>query len=497
MATTAELLARAEQYQVRGQLRPAEELYRQVLASEPQNVHALARLAVVCHMQGRVEESIPLYLQAIEVYPTFADMHNNLGVAYSAQGRLKEALDCYRKAVFLNPDYVDAHNNVGLMLAAQGEYDAAIVSYQRALKLRPRYPEALSNLGIAHFQQQHVEEAVRCFRAALALKPDYPEAFNNLGNAQLQQGQLNEAADSYRHALRLRPDNAEAENNLGVVLHSLGQEQEALACWERSLASNPNDPRTHRNLANYYAGQRQDAEALRCFERVVALSPEDAEARFQVSVRRQTSMPTTAPAEFVRSVFDSYAENFDQDLVQRLRYRGPEMLKAALEPAPPPRSLTVLDLGCGTGLCGVQFRDWASTLIGVDLAPKMLAKARERKIYDELILGDLLVPLQNAERKYDLIVAADVLIYLGDVQELFPAVHRALRPEGRFAFTVELLEETDFRLLPTTVRFAHSLAYRRSKAAEHHLREVRVDHAVLRKENETDVPGVAMVLARA
>jgi predicted TPR repeat methyltransferase len=175
------------------------------------------------------------------------------------------------------------------------------------------------------------------------------------------------------------------------------------------------------------------------------------------------------------------------------------LLQVSLEPAPPPRSLAVLDLGCGTGLCGLRFRGWAHTLIGVDISPNMLARARERGIYDELILGDLLPPLQASEGRFDLIVASDVLFYVGDLEPVLRAVHQALRPGGRFAFTVELPAksegEPDYRLLPLG-HFVHSRPYLRQVTAAAQLQEVRANEVTFPREDGESVPGLVVVLAR-
>jgi predicted TPR repeat methyltransferase len=280
-----------------------------------------------------------------------------------------------------------------------------------------------------------------------------------------------------------------------VVFNELQQWDQALSCWQHSLTVSPDNPATHRLLGHFFYLQNRLPEALPHYRQVLALRPDDADARFSLDVLSGTARPARAPADHVTGLFDSYAGFFDKDLVERLGYRGPALLKTALEPSPPPRSLAVLDLGCGTGLCGVEFREWAQRLVGVDLSPKMLARARQRKIYDELIQSDLLALNRYPEECYDLVLAGDVLIYLGELEALMQAVSRTLRPGGRFAFTVELLGEPDYRVLPTG-RFAHSQAYLQRIAAASRLREVCMNRAVIRTEQGQDVPGLAVVLSR-
>ena len=157
-------------------------------------------------------------------------------------------------------------------------------------------------------------------------------------------------------------------------------------------------------------------------------------------------------------LFDTYAEQYDKHLVKQLHYRGPQLLRAAVADLPADRALEVLDLGCGTGLCGVSFRDLARTLTGIDLSPGMLARARQHGVYDELLQSDIAGFLLSSSTRYDLILAADVFVYVGDLAGVFQGASRVLRPAGRFIFTVEAHEGEGFVVRPSG-RFAHSLAY--------------------------------------
>jgi predicted TPR repeat methyltransferase len=457
--TLAEAIALARGECQAGNLSSAEVVCRQILLSDAQCVEALVLLALVCQVQGRVKESIALCQQAVQVNPGLADVHRSLGGLYAAQGAPHDA----------------------------------IAAFRRALDLQPNDATAWNGLGVVHVQQQRLDEALHCFGQALAVQPDLSQARNNLGNVLLLQSKPAEAADCYRAALRLRPDDAEAHSNLGVACAAQEQWDDAIQCWRRSLDLNAHDPRTHRNLGSALLQRQRPAEALPHFRQVLAVNPNDEQARLLVDILSGAASWAQVPAEYVVSVFDGYADTFDQDLVENLGYRGPALLQAALGSAPSTRSLDILDLGCGTGLCGVAFRDWARTLVGVDLSARMLARARERGVYDRLIQSDLLPALADARESFDLVLAGDVLVYLGDLTPLFAAVQRALRPGGRFAFTVELADGTGYRVLPT-IRFAHSRAYLQELAAQTQMRELTVHETVLRREHGQQVAALVVVL---
>jgi len=194
-------------------------------------------------------------------------------------------------------------------------------------------------------------------------------------------------------------------------------------------------------------------------------------------------------------MFDQYAPKFEKHLVEELKYQAPQQLLLAVRQATPRRDLDVLDLGCGTGLCGQQFRPYARRLVGVDLAPAMIRAAEARGIYDQLITGEILPTLRDAPESYDLITAGDVLIYVGDLTDFMPAVARSLRPGGLFACSIEDYDGPGYFLHPEA-RFAHSIAYIRELASASRLTEISSDKAAIRRQFGVEVPGRIVVLGK-
>jgi len=179
-----------------------------------------------------------------------------------------------------------------------------------------------------------------------------------------------------------------------------------------------------------------------------------------------------------------------------LEYKVPQYLKTAVSAAldEENNSLDILDLGCGTGLCGPLFRPQAKKLVGVDLAPGMLEQAAELGVYDRLITGDISSVLRNSKSAYDVVLAADVFIYVGELERVFEAVERALKPGGLFAFSVESGNDGDGYSLLATGRYAHSVSYIKTVAAATGLREVNMDAKVLRIDRGTPINGHIFVL---
>ena len=203
------------------------------------------------------------------------------------------------------------------------------------------------------------------------------------------------------------------------------------------------------------------------------------------------------PQAYVARLFDDYAPRFDAHLTENLGYRAPALIADALDATAPGRRFAqALDLGCGTGLMGEALRSRVDHLTGVDLSPAMIAKARERGVYDGLVVGDAAALLTcEPPGVFDLIVAADLLVYIGDLKPLFAAVATALAADGLFAFSVELFEGDGFKLEPT-MRFAHARPYVETTAREAGLRPVLVQSASTRREAGAEVPGLICVFEK-
>lgn len=165
--------------------------------------------------------------------------------------------------------------------------------------------------------------------------------------------------------------------------------------------------------------------------------------------------------------------------------------------APPGRLRfrNAVDLGCGTGLCGERFRDVADRLVGIDLSPKMIRKAGEKKLYDALRLGDIVEILDQDDKYYDLILAADTFIYLGDLEQVFRSIARRAGAGALFMFSTETCE-TGTYVLRRTCRYAHSRHYIQSLAGKYDFSVITCQTAPLRRDVEEWVPGDYYALLR-
>ncbi|MES2262825.1 MAG: tetratricopeptide repeat protein [Pseudomonadota bacterium] len=498
---TGLLLQQAVALHQRGDLQQAETLYAAVLRREPRNFDALNLMGVLARQGGATEDAIALIRQAIAADPGKAIAHCNLGAVLQDAQRHQEALDSFERALSLQPAYPMALCNRGNALRKLGRLEQALASYDAALALTPVYPEALCNRGVALQALGRAEEALHSFGRALENKPDHAPSYCGAAVALQSLGRYDEAQQAYRDALEIDPDYAEAWRSYGTLQQRIGNYQAALDSQERALRIAPASAPAHLQRANALRALGRNDDAVAAYRDALACGADPEAVGFQLAALGAQAAPPAPPPSYIAALFDQYAGDFDQHLQRQLQYRAPQLLFDALavhlpDSAPGDSApFDVLDLGCGTGLCGALLRPLARTLTGVDLSPQMLEQARRRQLYDELVCTDVTAFLQARPASCDLAVAADVFVYLGDLQPVFRATRHALRAGGLFAFSVEEEMHGDFALRPSG-RYAHSRSYLQELADAHGYAIVSLAQQVLRQDQGQDVSGLIALLRK-
>ena len=496
-AQVGALLKEAVALHQAGKLDAAAARYRQVLARAPRQFDALHLLGVVLRQQGDAGQAVTLIGQALAIDPTQAAAHCNLGAALQDLGRGEAALASYERALERNPAYALAWSNRGNALRKLGRLSEAVDSYERALALRPDYPEAWCNRAIALLDLGAAQAALDSCERALAGRPSYAEALCVRANALFQLRAFEAALAAYDDALRRDANAPEAHAGRGLTLQKLGRPLEALASSDAALALRPAHAPSHRQRGDALLAVGRRGEAIAAYERARALmhdaGADTGQIDFALAALGVGAAPERAPAAYVKALFDQYADHFDQHLTGVLDYRTPQMMAGAIARHVTGTMLATADLGCGTGLCAPVLRPLSQRLLGVDLSQHMLAQARAAGLYDELVCADIGAYLDDRKAGFDLVVAADVLVYFGKLDTLFAQVRAALRPGGWFCFSTEAGAQSGYVLLPSS-RYAHSLAYLQRLAREHGFELAEAEPAVVRNENGAGVSGCLVVL---
>jgi predicted TPR repeat methyltransferase len=489
-----QMMKQAMFYLQQGHFSEAHSLFQRVLETAPEEFDALHILGVLEHRNGELKRAEELIGKAIAINPDFADAHYNLAKVLRDQSLLEESIVSYQRALVLEPDMDVAHYNLGLIHAEREKWQEAVDSFQQALRINPNDADYLFNLAISLTQLDLLIPAIECYQKLVSLHPSRHIAFNNLGIALRKLGKLDEAITAYQRAIDILPEYADAHFNLGNACLDSGQTQQALLCYQKAIDSNPKMAEAYNNLGNVYHTLGQIETAQAAYEKAVELDPASASSRHMLN--SLTGVASEAvPAHYVESVFDKAAGDFEDRLVQDLKYNSPlelhdELLKLRREL---PRFDNALDLGCGTGLSGQAFRSLVNRLEGVDISSKMVALAEQKKIYDALNVGEILDYLKPSTTYYDLFIAADVLAYFGNLAPLFENVKKRSAKGAYFLFTIEDIENVDY-LLRQTGRFSHSKNYIQTLAETHRFSIETCAPTTIRMENNQPITGLNLIL---
>ena len=350
--------------------------------------------------------------------------------------------------------------------------------------------------GLDHYQGERFTEAERCFAASLALVPGRASTLTNLGAMRLKLGKYQDAADLLQEAVSQEPANVEALGHLATALAELGYAGQALERADQALRFNPQLAPVWGLRGTLLRDMGRLPEARQSFEKAIACGGDTELNRYYLASVSGQDAPPTAPAEYVQALFDGYAEGFEEHLVEVLNYRAPEILAAELARSGR-KFARALDLGCGTGLCGLRLRPLVAALDGVDLSANMVERAAMRGVYDELAQAVLVSYLSTTQHRYDLVVAADVFIYVGALEKVFAGLARVLDAGGLFCFSVEAApQDSQAPVLRPSLRYAHSLRYVRKLAGEWGFELTTTAEHPIRKDQGTPIPGLFAWLVR-
>ena len=444
----------------------------------------------------QLDDAVKEYQHALTLNEAYAEAHVNLGIALTALEKETEAIIHLKKAIAINPEITTALNQLADIYLRQGHFNEARDLLLASLKKNTDDIPVCYRLGIAYYKLQDLEQARFYFENVLMFNHKYEEINQYLGNTYLEIQDHEKALYYYYRQLEYNPF-FETYYNIGVLLMMKERLKESLVYFYQAEKISPDNIDVHLNLGNVFLKQNKPREAIFHYEKVNTLNPHDPEIQHILSALKQEQTPHSAPPKYVSNLFDQYAPYYDFHLTEALKYNTPEQLFHAVEldyPLLSDTKIHIIDLGCGTGLCGKFFKPFSETLTGIDLSEKMLSVAREKNGYDELIHEDIASALLRFKTS-DLIYAADVFTYLGDLSITFQNSYNALKKEGLFAFTVEKTHSNDF-ILQTSIRYAHSKIYLEKLITQTGFSVVRFDNIVLRKQRNEPIEGYLILLRK-
>jgi tetratricopeptide (TPR) repeat protein len=384
-------LKRAIAFHQRGELLKAGEIYREILAVDPNQVDALNLMGVVMQAAGDLEMAEHLIKTASELAPDYFAPFVNLGNVLQAAGRLDEAIEAFRRAMKLDPKSVETLNNLASALNAVGNSAEALDAAERALKMLPAFPEALINKGNALLGLGRAEDAVESYRKALKLAPEHGNALYNLANAYMDLDAFAEAVEPYRKSVAQDPGNAEKQFNLANALMKCDRYAESFGHFERALALKPGYVDAHCNLASALQSVGRTGDAIAHLHKALAFQPDSPDLHWNLSLAAlQDGNMELGWSEYEWRWKTPTFADFKRDL-GKPEWRG--------EPLDGQTVLIHAEQGFGDAL---QFCRYASLVAAAGGRVVLECRPQLRRLFSTLAGVDELVDLGEAPPPFDL-----------------------------------------------------------------------------------------------
>ena len=526
--------------QAKGIHNEAVELFYKAVCEAPTHAPFYFNLALSLDLWDKPHEALDNYRKALKIDPGIKEAWNNIGTLCQKLGQAAEAETAYRRAAALDSEYAEPRVNLARMkkdlselkalakrfphdalslyfLADEhyraGEYDLAAeyatqasanaptdaeikilsgliclaqentaearICFQKALALDPRSVPALVNLANLETATGEYETAEKHYKRALELSPQNLDAHINYADMLYRQKRLPEALEEYRTAVVIDPGIPEISNNLGVILKDIGEYEEALGLFFNAFNQRPETGEFSVNIAETLTllhGQEPQT-AVKIAQNWRRQAPDNAFA-VHICAALQGKLENENNQIYVEKLFDNFADNYEL-VLQKLDYGVVRSLRNFTGPV----EGTLVDLGCGTGLAGLAYQAAGTRLVGVDISEKMLAQARKKGIYKELIKADIVSWLLQKPQA-DAFVAADVFNYIGRLESVIDAAAPV-----KLAFSTEDDHSVDTCRLTPSGRFAHNPEYVEKLLQKAGYHRIERQSSVLRTENGQPVKG--------
>ena len=427
---------------------------------------ALRHLGLFAWTNGHPALAVTVLKSAAALVPDDPWVLSDLSGAHYACGQPRDARDCLILSLELDDRQAGRWLSLASIHREVGEDSDAELAFLNAVQLDPSLHDAW--VGILQFQNRQFPQAVVALRRGILLGNANPLVRACLGEALYLQGDIAGAVEAYAAQVLMGTNEPKVLQKYAFVrfLDALvkGPLDNALEVYRNSVGEHAEDTQQLTQKAFHaLSGYGFTEAAIRCGEAHLEFAPEDPIPRYLMVALRGAPI-TRAPRDYLVSFFDQFADTFDHKLVDVLQYRIPQkLLKEVVSMGV--QFTTCLDAGCGTGLAAPLLHGPGRRIVGVDISPGMLAKAAERSVYAELVESEIHEYFERTDQTFDLIFAADMLIYTGDLSGFMAGAARCLNENGWLAFSVETLEGADYTLQPSG-RFAHCPDYVRDVVSE-------------------------------
>lgn len=450
--------------------------------------------ALTLTAHGETQAALRAYRDLLHLAPDFTKAHYQLGLLLLQMQDFKHAKIQFKNVLALMPKNLHAQFYLGIIALSEEDYTLAEASLNAVIEQNDEHLEALTNLGVIAIKREQGQTAIAYFTKALAINNQHLEARHNLAATFMHHDRFENALTHYKALLVIKPDDTEYLYNSGVAEMAMGHLNEAILFFKQLLKLHPEHFDALSNLAAIYLRRGQRREAKIFFEHAQSIKPKDTVTAFMLQALSPNALPSQTCTKYIQNLFNQYALYYDEHMQKTLDYTLPKHLKRILETLAITRQEQGLDLGCGTGLSGDILRPFCQYLTGVDISAKMIKIAKNKNIYDELHEIEICHYLNPCQQIFNLVVALDVLPYIGDLNSVFEAITSHLATQGLFIFTTEISETNDWTL-QTTARFAHHQNYL-DRLVEKYKLKIILQEIIAARRHDSEMIKVRMIVAQ-
>lgn len=512
-------LLEAEELMDASDFSAAYNIYRKVITTHNNSAEIFNNIAICCHQIQNINQCLEYIDKAINLEPKnafylaqkakFIGVHNfeqaNLLYLKAIDIAIKEKIDCLIKQI--KCDYAHLLLLYGCIFAKDQNKDSqesAIFLFKKSIENNPGDYKPYFNLAYCYINTDQIEIGIKYLKHTLELNPNHAQSHFSLSQYYQANDDLENAEKHLKLAIASENiHQANAEYNYGVLEQQKNNFHEALLHYKQCLVINPEHFAACYNSASIFQKIEDYQSAIKCYKEALKIKPDDTSCQYLLSAlddNNKENKFSSTPQQYTENLFDSYADDFENELLINLDYKTPENLYNLFFNYLKQNNLldiklNILDLGCGSGLIGQVFNQYPGliTITGVDLSRNMLNQAKKKNLYHDLIKSDINNFLsQNITSNFNLITLADVLVYYGDLEELFMQIKTSSNNSTTkyLLFSVENeLTALDYKLNKTG-RFSHNVNYVRNILNKNNFCLISEEHCVLRKNKQESVAGI-------
>lgn len=489
------VIQKAQQYLSQNNANAAKEVLLEYTRKNKLGEYAKYYLSLSHAVLGELDKALPPAANLVKAHANNIEYLKLLGGIYHGLQQYEQAITIFKRALKINNKDFQTLANIANSLKETHQYEAADSYYKQSLVIQPNQPDALTNYGLLMQANAKLDEAINLHKKALQLAPEHNIALYNLAYALNEKGENETSLQVYSKVIEVMPYHVRALCDIAHVFGKLKQTEKALPFLQRAMEVSPNDEHVHLNLGITHKMMKNIDLAEASFNEVIRINPNNQTAKYYLAIMTGDGSINSSPDDYVQELFDGYAETFDDQLIEKLQYKTPWLIGDMVKKhADATQKYKILDLGCGTGLAGIYLTDLSDNMVGVDLSEKMLKKAEERNIYDELVVSGIDQYFETHDFQPDIVVSADVFVYIGDLTSIFLAVSHSIKDDGLFVFSTEDSPDCNEYELRDSGRFAHNETYIKQLADKHKFSVLENNKMIIRQESNKPINGQLYML---